>query len=187
VLLYESTQAMTRGYSRAGVLAIASLLLISLLSFRKARDAALAAVPLLVGSAWTVGLMSLFDLRFNLGNLLTLPLMVGAGMENGIVLIHRYREGTARRPFFIPRSTGLGVILASTTTMVGVGSLLVARHRGVYSVGLLLLLAVGSVFAASFTVLPAMLRILDREIRKAPDTAREDREEEIETRLAMGA
>jgi uncharacterized protein len=186
VLLYESTQAMKRGYSRAGVLAVLSLLLISALSFRRFRDAALAAVPLLVGSAWTVGLMSLFGLRFNLGNLLTLPLMVGAGMENGIVLIHRYREDFARRPFFIPRSTGLGVILASTTTMVGFASLLVARHRGVYSVGLLLLLAVGSVFAASFTVLPALLRLLDRGIPKPPETSRENREQVIERRLAVG-
>jgi len=50
-------------------------------------------VPLAVGSLLTVGLMALLGLRFNLGNLLTLPLMVGAGMENGIVLVSRYREG----------------------------------------------------------------------------------------------
>jgi predicted RND superfamily exporter protein len=72
------------------------------------------------------------------------------------------------------------------TTMVGFASLLVARHRGVYSVGLLLLLAVGSVFAASFTVLPALLRLLDREIPKPAETVRENREPVIERRRAVG-
>jgi uncharacterized protein len=159
VLLHASTLALEHGYALAGVLALAALIAVMALTFAAARDVLLATVPLVVGSLWTVGLMALFGLRFNLGNLLTLPLMVGAGMENGIVLVSRYREGRAK-PFAVPRSSGLGVFLASMTTVIGFGSLIIARHRGVHSVGLLLALAVGSVFVASFTALPAALRLM---------------------------
>jgi len=158
VLLHASTEALKRGYAVAGVLALASLFAVLTVTFARVRDVLGAAVPLAVGSLWTVGLMALLGLRFNLGNLLTLPLMVGAGMENGIVLVSRYREGRTGA-YVIPRSTGIGVFLASMTTVVGFGSLMVARHRGVYSVGLLLALAVGCVFLASFTALPALLRL----------------------------
>lgn len=88
--------------------------------------------------------------------------MVGTGMENGIVIVHRYLDNPRGR-FVIPWSTGLGVLLASTTTIVGFGSLLVARHRGVYTVGLLLVVAVTSILVASFTALPALLRFLASE------------------------
>jgi predicted RND superfamily exporter protein len=91
-------------------------------------------------------------------------------MENGIVLVSRYRENRAGR-FAIPRSTGLGVLLASTTTIVGFGSLMVARHRGVHSVGLLLALAVGCVLAASFTALPALLRLAPHRRPSADSTS----------------
>ena len=158
VLLHASTEALKRGYAVAGVLALAALFAVLAATFARARDVLSAAVPLAVGSLWTVGLMALLGLRFNLGNLLTLPLMVGAGMENGIVLVARYREGRTGA-YVIPRSTAIGVFLASMTTVVGFGSLMVARHRGVYSVGLLLALAVGCVFLASFTALPALLRL----------------------------
>jgi predicted RND superfamily exporter protein len=42
--------------------------------------------------------------------------------------------------------------------MVGFGSLMVARYYGIFSMGLLLTLAVGSVLLVSLTVLPLLLR-----------------------------
>ena len=41
--------------------------------------------------------------------------------------------------------------------MIGFGSLMLATHRGVFSMGLLLLIAVGSVLVASLFVLPLLL------------------------------
>ncbi len=60
----------------------------------------------------------------------------------------------------IPASTGKGVALASLTTIVGFGSLMVSGHRGVHSLGLLLTLGTACVLVASFTVLPGVLGIL---------------------------
>ena len=54
-------------------------------------------------------------------------------------------------------STGQAVALFSLTTMVGFGSLMIAKYYGVFSMGLLLSLAVGSVLVASLVVLPMLL------------------------------
>jgi uncharacterized protein len=41
--------------------------------------------------------------------------------------------------------------------MVGFGSLMVAKYYGIFSIGLLLTVSVGSVLVASLTVLPLVL------------------------------
>ncbi len=44
---------------------------------RRVRESLLALVPLALGLLWTVGLMRLFDLKFNLANVWGLPLIIG--------------------------------------------------------------------------------------------------------------
>jgi predicted RND superfamily exporter protein len=58
------------------------------------------------------------------------------------------------------QSTGKAVVLATLTTIFGFGSLMVARHAGIFSFGLLCALAVTCDLLAVFTVLPLLLRII---------------------------
>jgi predicted RND superfamily exporter protein len=85
------------------------------------------------------------------------PLIIGIGVENGIHLVHRFRETGEGGPALVTGSTGQAVALFSLTTMVGFGSLMVARYYGIFSMGLLLTVAVGSVLVASLVVLPLLL------------------------------
>jgi predicted RND superfamily exporter protein len=106
---------------------------------------------------WTAGLMWLFNLQFNLANLVVVPLIIGIGVENGMHLMHRYREEGQGGPALVASSTGQSVALFSLTTMIGFGSLMVGKYYGIFSMGLLLTLAVGSVLVASLVVLPLLL------------------------------
>jgi predicted RND superfamily exporter protein len=101
--------------------------------------------------------MWLFNLQFNLANMVAVPLIIGIGVENGIHIVHRYREEGEGGPTLVAGSTGQAVALFSLTTMIGFGSLMVARYYGIFSMGLLLTIAVGSVLVASLTVLPLLL------------------------------
>ena len=116
----------------------------------------LALVPLVVGAAWTLGLMELFSINFNLANLILLPIIIGYGIINGLQIVKRY-QSEGRTGSIIANSTGRAVFLTSVTSMVGFGSLMVAHHRGIFSLGSLLAVGVGSVLLASLTVLPALL------------------------------
>ena len=51
---------------------------------RRVRETLLALLPLALGLMWTVGLMYVFDLKFNLGNVFGLPLILGAAAEYGL-------------------------------------------------------------------------------------------------------
>lgn len=118
----------------------------------------MAMLPLLVGTAWTMGLMRVFGVNLNLANSLFLPLIVGAGVEYGIIIMQRWtqqKSGGVELPF----STGKGIILAGLTTTVGFGSLTLASHRGIFSLGLLATIGSLSVVAAAVIFLPAALRL----------------------------
>lgn len=162
VLGFEHMRAMRRGYQTAGLYSIVGIALFTFLTFRELRSFLLALVPLAVGSLWTLGFMAVFQVKFNLANLIILPLIGAPGVEGGILIMYRYLEERRRSkgPFLLPRSTGKAVALSALTTMVGFGSLMISRHRGISSIGILLLFGVGCILLASLTVLPALLRIV---------------------------
>ena len=162
---YEIITAMKRAYQRVGIYALIGVAALFLLNLRDVRYFLLANVPLLVGALWTAGLMQLFQLKFNLANLIVIPLIVAPGVENGLLIIHRFREESEAA--VLPKSMGKGVMLSSLTTMVGFGSLIIAHHRGASSIGLLVTLGVGSVLAVSVIVLPALLTVV---ARRSPPT-----------------
>ena len=158
IIGFESIGAMKDGYVEAAWYALLAVLVVTFLALRRVGDALLAVLPLGLGMVWTAGLMWLWDVQFNLANMVAAPLIIGIGVENGIHLVHRFREGEdSTVANLIAGSTGQAVVLFSLTTMVGFGSLMVAKYYGIFSMGLLLTLAVGSVLVASIVVLPLLL------------------------------
>ncbi len=157
---HEVIAAMVRGYKEVGIYALIGVAILLLLNLRDLRYFLLAKVPLLLGAVWTAGLMQVFQLQFNLANLIIVPLIVAPGVENGLLIVHRYREEAESA--VLPRSIGKGVALSCLTTMIGFGSLMIAHHRGAFSIGLLVTLGVGSILVVSLMVLPALLTIVAR-------------------------
>ena len=171
VIVFESARVMKEGYIEGGFYAFIVIVVVAFVSLRRVGDVVLAMVPLGLGMIWTAGLMWLFNLQFNLANLVAAPLIIGIGVENGLHLMHRYREERAGGPALVAGSTGQSVALFSITTMVGFGSLMVGKYYGIFSMGLLLTLAVGSVLVASLLVLPLLLDAFARKSPTAPPTS----------------
>jgi predicted RND superfamily exporter protein len=64
------------------------------------------------------------------------------------------------RPGHLTLSNGKGVILAALTTTLGFGSLIICRHRGVFSLGFLSFAGSLFVLAAALLLVPAVLAVL---------------------------
>ena len=173
VTLHAFTKAFRDACIKAALYAVGFIFVLLLLTFRNAVNAFLAIMPLIVGTSWTLGLMSLFKVDFNLANSVFLPLIVGAGVEYGIIIVQRWNQRNANDPV-LPSSTGSGVILAGLTTTIGFGSLTVAAHQGIYSLGLLSTIGSLSVVAAAVVLLPAVLQLLSYLSAKRAPTAEID-------------
>jgi hypothetical protein len=159
---FEYTRGMKEAYQEAGLYAFLGIAGLTLLTFRAVRPTLLALVPLAVGSCWMLGFMRLFQVTFNVANLLVLPLLMAPAVESGIMIIYRHREerDRAQRPLPLPQSTGRAVVFSTLSTIIGFGSLMISHHRGIFSIGLLLTLGVAGVLLASITTLPSLLALL---------------------------
>jgi hopanoid biosynthesis associated RND transporter like protein HpnN len=158
VTLFTFTKAFRDGCVKAVVYALVFIVALLLLIFRSPIYTLVAIVPLIAGTAWTVGLMACFGINLNLANSLFLPMIVGAGVEYAIIIVQRWNRGSAAG--VLPLSTGKGVIIAGLSTTVGFGSLAVSSHQGIYSLGLLAGIGSLCVLAAALLTLPAILHLL---------------------------
>ncbi|HZP43985.1 MAG TPA: MMPL family transporter [Candidatus Binatia bacterium] len=162
VITYEAIRYMERAYKEGTLYAFLLVGLLTVLIVGRLREAALATATLALGAVWTIGLMFVFGLEFNLGNVFGLPLILGAGAEFGLNVVLRYRECRAEGGPLLPRSTFAAVLVNGLTTVAGFGSLMVAAHRGIFGLGLLLTLGMVGTLAASLIVLPVLLRWTER-------------------------
>jgi len=156
VSLYAFAVAFRRACLMASLYAMIALCILLVVHFRSVILTGIAFVPLVMGSLWTVGIMERAGVSFNLANSLFLPLILGAGVEYGIVILSRWREGSML-PGHLPLSTGKGVVLAALSTTVGFGALMVSQHRGIFSLGFVAWSGSLCVLLAAVVLLPAML------------------------------
>ena len=162
IITYEAIRLMERAYKQGTLYAIILVGGLTALMLRRARETLLALSPLAFGMVWTAGLMYVFDLKFNLGNVFGLPLILGAASEYGLNIVMRFIEGRDHGGPLIARSTIMGVLVAGLTTVTGFGSLMLADHQGIYGLGLLLTLGTSASLVAALIVLPVLLRLQRR-------------------------
>jgi hypothetical protein len=125
----------------------------------------LAGLPLGIGLLQTFGLMGILEIPLNPANMIALPLMLGIGVDYGVHLIHEYREQSG--PYKMSQATGVAVLVDGATTIVGFGSLMIASHRGLQSLGRVLTLGVSCCMFTSMIMLPALLTWMSRNRRPA--------------------
>lgn len=158
VMILHHTTALRRAFEISGMYALAAACLILLVHFRSVRTALLALMPLLVGVLWMVGAMSYYGVRFNPANFMGLPLILGIGLDFGIHVVHRAMEEGSVAMF--NHSTGPATALSALTTIAGFGTMMVAGHQGIASLGFVLTAGVAATMISSLVVLPAMLSLI---------------------------
>ena len=168
VLLYSFTLGFRNSILWAAGMALLAITVMLVLLFRSLKMALLALIPLVVGTGLTINLMWLLNLPFNQANVLFVPLILGEGIEFGIIILARWRQEESARAITLPASTAKGVALAALTTTLGFGSLMVSGHQGTFSLGLLATVGSLSVLLASLSILPAFLRLVENTPRRQP-------------------
>ena len=127
------------------------------LSFRSVVFTVFALVPPVLGGLFSYGILASLGISFNPANLILLPLILGIGVDDGVHVLHDFHSQPNN--YRLSPSTMNAIVLTSLTSMIGFGSMMIAAHRGLYSVGLVLVIGVGSCLFVSLVPLPAMLTL----------------------------
>jgi uncharacterized protein len=160
VQLYEYEELLKNSYIQASWYSLTAIILLVFFHFRSPGSVVLALLPVGIGALWLAGLMGWFGISINLANIMTLPLVIGIGVTNGIHILNRFAE--ERTPDILSRSTGKAVLVSGLTAIAGFGSLIIAKHRGIYGLGCVMATGIAACMIAGLTFLPALLNLLGR-------------------------
>ena len=158
VQIYEYTSLVKDSFQKAGAYATGVIAILVFLHFGRVASVLLAFLPVVLGFCWMLGLMTVVGVPFNPVNIMSLTLVIGIGVTNGIHILNRFAEEP--HPSIMATSTGKAVLVSGLNTIAGFGSLLVARHQGIASLGVVMAIGTGMCMLASLTVLPAVLNLL---------------------------
>ena len=157
---YESLDAMRDAFVLMMILAVIFITIITSLTFLNIMDVFVCLITLSFGLWWTVGVMSLTGVSFNLANFFAAPILVGLGIDGSLHMVHRWREGGPMRLHF--GGTRRAVVLTSLTTMIGFGCLVIAEHKGLRSLGTVMAIGSASCLLAVVILLPSLLALRER-------------------------
>jgi hopanoid biosynthesis associated RND transporter like protein HpnN len=160
IQLYEYTTLLKNSYEQAARYSLLAISIMVFLHFRSPLSLALALVPVGVGFLWLGGLMGWLNIPLNPANIMTLPLVIGIGVTNGIQILNRFAE--EQTPSILARSTGKAVLVSGLTAIAGFGSLMLGKHQGIQSLGYVMSMGLATCMIAGLTFLPALLTLITR-------------------------
>jgi len=155
VSIVESANTIIGAFRSAAIFALLAIATILVLALRRAKDVALVLAPLLLSALLTVVVIRATGLTLNFANVIALPLLFGVGVSFNVYFVMNWRAGADR---FLRTSTARAILFSALTTGTAFGSLALSRHPGTSSMGVLLLVSLGSTLVATLLFLPTLLR-----------------------------
>ncbi|MFM8332062.1 MAG: sterol transporter cytoplasmic membrane protein BstA [Candidatus Methylumidiphilus sp.] len=119
-------KSVVQSFSQGTVLALAVCLVWILLALRSLRGFVLAALPLLIGGGWMLGLMAWGGIQYNYANIVALPMVIALAVDYGVWFSYRWRELRGYSPFQVSLTAGKVICLAAGTELAGLGAITLA-------------------------------------------------------------
>jgi predicted RND superfamily exporter protein len=178
VIYSDMLSAVGHDGPRATLYSFGGVVLLCLIVFRRPRRVAIVVGSLLAGVAWMGAGLALWDLKINFLNFIGLPITFGIGVDyavnvfaRGLIEDREHAPGEAARRAVT--ATGGAVVLCSLTTIIGYGSLLVARNGALVSFGKVAILGEITCLIGAMLVMPAWMMLWpDSGVRAAASPAR---------------
>ena len=145
------------------VLMVCAMLVLVFLtiSFGRFELSLLTFVPMVVAWIWILGLMGIFQVKFNIVNIILATFIFGLGDDYSIFILEgSMHEHTYKRK--ILGSYKLAVMLSALTMFIGIGSLIFAKHPAMKSLAQVIIIGMVSVVAISYTMVPLLYRWLTK-------------------------
>jgi predicted RND superfamily exporter protein len=151
-------EIVVAAFQKAIFIAVICILIVLLLALRSVVDTILVFIPLTITAIITFAASVILEMPLNMANVVVIPLIFGLGVDNGIHVVERFHESPTLSEL-AHSSTPRAVFLSTLTTMATFGALSFSSHQGIYSIGVLLTCALGSLMVLTLISLPALLAV----------------------------
>lgn len=130
-----------------------------LLSFGRIEPAVFSFLPMLISWLWILGIMALIGIKFNIVNIIISTFIFGLGDDYSIFnsegMLREYSHGQKMLSSF-----KTSILLSAMTSLIGVGTLIFARHPALQSISLMTIIGMLCVVFISFYVQPMLYEFL---------------------------
>ncbi len=158
--VFHSTDQTHAAFKDATCYALALIFLLVYLDLRDIRQTLLAISVLALGLPMLVAVMGLLHIDWNFANFFGLPILIGAGHEYGVFMVHRYNEACRdpHRPWRRWDVSDRALLLCGYVTSISFGFFwLFGHHLGLKSLGLVMALGIACIYLATLCVLRPLL------------------------------
>lgn len=130
-----------------------------LVSYGRIELTLLSFLPMCISWVIILGLMALFDIKFNIVNIILATFIFGIGDDFSIFimdgLLQDYRNGKR-----VLEAHKTAIFFSAFTAVVGMGVLIFARHPALKSIALISVMGLSIVVFVSYTIQPMLFRLL---------------------------
>ena len=158
--VFHSTDQTHAAFRDATLYALGLIFLLVLLDLRDLRQTFLAISVLALGLPMLVAVMGVLGVNWNFANFFGLPILIGAGHEYGVFMVHRYNEACRdpHRPWRKWDVSDRALLLCGYVTSISFGFFwLFGHHLGLKSLGLVMALGIACIYLATLCVLRPLL------------------------------
>ena len=159
--VYHTTGAIRLAFFHATAYALALIFFLVLLDFRRIGPTLAAISVLGLGLPMLLAVMGYRGMSWNFANFFGLPILIGAGHEYGVFMVHRYLEACKypRRVWRRWDTSDRALLLCAMITSGSFGFFwLLARHEGIKSLGAVMTIGTICIYLAAVMVLRPLLR-----------------------------
>ena len=143
-----------------------------MISFGRLELGVLSFLPMFLSWTWILGLMGIFGIKFNIVNIILASFIFGLGDDYTIFmmegLINEYAYGKK-----LVNTFKSAVALSALTMLIGIGTLVFAKHPAMHSLGEVTIIGMLSVIVMTFIIPPVLFSWLTKKkgkLRKIPIT-----------------
>jgi predicted RND superfamily exporter protein len=160
VNVYHSTSSIEHSFYKAAAYALTLIFVLVYIDMRDLRQTLLAISVLAMGLPMLVALMGLLHISWNFANFFGLPILIGAGHEYGVFMVHRFNEACndPRRAWQKWDVSDRALLLCGFVTSASFGFFwALGHHEGLKSLGLVMALGTACIYLATLCMLRPLL------------------------------
>ncbi len=155
----EFVTILKDNFNKLVTISISLVFIILLIAYGRIELTIITMIPMIFSWIWTVGIMGLLGIEFNIFNVIILTFIFGLGIDYSIFimrgLLMEYKYGTHDIS-----SYKVSVILSGITTLLGIGVLIFAAHPALRSIATMSIIGILSVIFITFVLLPPIFKWL---------------------------
>lgn len=159
----ELSAAFVPQFLRGLVIGSIAVVVLIALTFRDWRLSLLVLSPTAIGLVWGAGVLGALGIELDLFAMFAVVTFIGIGVDYGVHMVHRYRD--VGEVHVALAELAPVILVAGAITVLGYGTLVISSYPPLRSMGLVSIVSVISLVAASVVVLPVLLA--SRSFRRA--------------------